>query len=315
MIGPMPDVPTHRPAAAALPGGRSRPGAGPVQVVASASTGPSADRIVGGGARSGPWPLHEALAARAAEARALAASPPQALMARAGLAVARLALALVPRARRVVVLAGPGNNGGDGFVAASWLHAAGLQVTVQDAGDAARAPADAAWARAEAARAGVTVVPLEDGATAASAGDAEVAAERVAAGAIVSDALDATRPDLVIDALLGLGTERPPHGLPALGIALARRWRAAGVPVLAVDLPSGLHPDTGQPLGDAVVAADATLCLLSLKPGCFTGRGRDLAGTVWFDDLGQDPDQARAGATAWLAAPRRTAAAAHAAHK
>ncbi len=230
---------------------------------------------------AGPWPLHSAAASRAAEAAALAATPPHALMQRAGLAVARLALAIAPHAQRVCVLAGPGNNGGDGLVAALHLHRAGRQVQVLRIGGAARMPADAADALQCARAAGV---PIADGTAAAA------------------------RADLVIDALLGLGTQRAPEGEFAQAIALAQ---AGGAPVLAVDLPSGLHPDTGQPLGDAVVHAQATLSLLTLKPGLFTGRGRDLAGAVWFDALGVDAP----GATAELAGAPALAARHHAQHK
>ncbi|MCC9646141.1 NAD(P)H-hydrate dehydratase [Rubrivivax sp. JA1029] len=201
------------------------------------------------------WPLHDAAASRAAEAAALAGAPPHALMRRAGLGVARLALALAPHARTVAVLAGPGNNGGDGLVAARHLHAAGKAVRVVLAGDSGRLPADAA--------------------------DALAAAQ--AAGVPIAQALDEAPAELVIDALLGLGTRRAPEGRIAAAIDWAATRRA---PVLAVDLPSGLHPDTGQPLGETCLRADATLALLTLKPGLFTGHGRDHAGQVWFDDLG-----------------------------
>ena len=77
-------------------------------------------------ATGGPWPLHDADASRAAEHAALALHAPHLLMAHAGLAVARLAMAWAPQARRVHVLAGPGNNGGDGLVAARHLCAAGV---------------------------------------------------------------------------------------------------------------------------------------------------------------------------------------------
>ncbi|MBK1712554.1 NAD(P)H-hydrate dehydratase [Rubrivivax gelatinosus] len=201
------------------------------------------------------WPLHTSAASRAAEAAALAVTPPHALMQRAGLGVARLALALAPHARTIAVLAGPGNNGGDGLVAARHLHAAGKALRVVLLGDEQRLPADAA--------------------------DALQAAR--AAGVPITDRLDEAPADLVVDALLGLGTTRAPEGRIAEAIA----WAAArGGPVLAVDLPTGLHPDTGQPLGAACVRATATLSLLTLKPGLFTGAGRDLAGSVWLDTLG-----------------------------
>ncbi len=229
----------------------------------------------------GPWPLHHAAASRAAEQLALAATPTGALMDRAGLAVARLALALTPQAGRVVVWVGPGNNGGDGLVAARHLLTAGKTVQVLLIGDPARQPADAALALERAVAAGVSV-------------------QRT-----VQPAFEA---DLAIDALLGLGTSRSPAGELAAAIAAINE---AGTPVLAVDLPSGLHPDTGAVLGDAAVRATATLALLSLKPGCFTHQGRDHAGEVWFDDLGlpaQPP-------TAWLSGPPAALHRAHAAHK
>lgn len=226
------------------------------------------------------WPLHDAAASRAAEAAALAATPPHALMRRAGLGVARLALALAPHVRSVAVLAGPGNNGGDGLVAARHLHAAGKAVRVVLAGDVGRQPADA--------------------------GDALAAAQ--AAGVPIAEALDEDQAEFIIDALLGLGTRRPPEGRIAAAIA----WAASrGAPVLAVDLPSGLHPDTGQQLGDACIRADATLALLTLKPGLFTGHGRDHAGQVWFDDLGVTTG----GETARLAAAPARAERRHAQHK
>ncbi len=233
-------------------------------------------------ANHGPWPLHDAAASRVAEAAALALHPPFELMARAGLAVARLALAIGPRARRVQVWAGPGNNGGDGLVAARHLHGAGLAVHVNLIGDAARLPADAARALREAEAAGVAISAGLGGAPAA--------------------------PELAIDALLGLGASRAPAGQIAEAIAQLNAGRA---PVLAVDLPSGLHPDTGWPLGEAAVRASTTLSLLSLKPGCFTGAGRDLAGEVWLDALGVEAPSP----TAWLGGAPTVSLRGHATHK
>ncbi len=88
-------------------------------------------------------------ASRAIEAAALAQHAPHALMQRAGLAVARLALAVAPHARRVWVACGPGNNGGDGLVAATHLHRAGLEVQATLLGDAQRLPDDARQALAD----------------------------------------------------------------------------------------------------------------------------------------------------------------------
>lgn len=233
-------------------------------------------------------PLHGPAASRRIEQAAQAGLAPHTLMRRAGLAVARLALALAPHSRTVWIAAGPGNNGGDGLDAAITLRRAGKDVRVTLAGDAARLPADAAEALARAQAAGVTI----------DAGDAPALAPQ----------------DLAIDALLGLGGSRAPQGRIA---ALIRQLTGLPCPILAVDLPSGLDGLTGQPLGEACVHATHTLSLLTLKPGLYTGRGRDLAGEVWFDDLGVDPGEVSP--DAWLSgaddaqaghAPRR-----HAQHK
>ncbi|RTL34610.1 MAG: NAD(P)H-hydrate dehydratase [Burkholderiales bacterium] len=177
-----------------------------------------------------PLPLFDVAASRRIEARALAHSPD--LMERAGLAVAKLALALRRGEGPVWVVCGPGNNGGDGQVAARRLAAHGVPVHVSPA-------------RPE-------------------------------------------RPSLVIDALLGLGLNRAPTEDMLAAIAA---MQASGAPILAVDLPSGLLADTGQPAGSAAVRADHTLTLLTLKPGLFTGEGRAHAGEIWFDDLGIAPDE------------------------
>jgi hydroxyethylthiazole kinase-like uncharacterized protein yjeF len=204
------------------------------------------------------WPLFDAAASRRLEQAALEVSAPHALMARAGLGVARLALAVAPQARRIWVAAGPGNNGGDGLVAAMHLHRLGLAVQVSLLGDAARLPADAALALVQAREAGVPITAGLDSATACSA-------------------------DLAIDALLGLGSRRAPEGAFAEAVQQLNAGRA---PVLAVDLPTGLCGDSGACLGDAAVVAAHTLSLLTLKPGLFTAQGRNHAGRVWFDPLG-----------------------------
>lgn len=179
---------------------------------------------------SATWPLFDVAASRSIEARALAHSPD--LMERAGLAVAKLALALRRDDGPVWVVCGPGNNGGDGRIAARLLAAQGLAVHVG-------------------------FEPPE-------------------------------RPALVIDALLGLGLNRPPASEL---LAAINAMQACGAPLLAVDLPSGLLADTGQPAGELALRADHTLTLLTLKPGLFTGEGRMYCGQIWFDDLGIAPDE------------------------
>lgn len=207
---------------------------------------------------TGPWPLFNAGSSRRLEQAALAKAAPHALMAAAGLSVARLALAIAPHSRTMWIAAGPGNNGGDGLVAARHLLQAGKQVVVSLLGRPEKLPADARHALQQAQQAGVTI-----------------------------EASLPTRTDheLAIDALLGLGVSRAPSGDIAEAIAMLNRSNPS---VLAVDLPSGLSGDTGVPCGVAVRATQ-TLALLSLKPGLFTAQGRDHAGSIWFDALDVDP--------------------------
>jgi ADP-dependent NAD(P)H-hydrate dehydratase / NAD(P)H-hydrate epimerase len=202
------------------------------------------------------WPLHDAAQSRRIEATATAALPPHTLMRRAGLSLARLALALAPHAQRVWIAAGPGNNGGDGLEAAMHLHRAGKSVEVSLVGDAATLPADAAASWQRAREAGVRI------------GDGAAPREPC---------------DVAIDAVLGLGATRAPDGALA---DLVRAVNACPGVRLAADIPSGLAADTGMPWGEHAVRATHTLALLTLKPGLFTAHGRDHAGAIWFDDLG-----------------------------
>lgn len=233
-------------------------------------------------AHNGPWPLLDTAASRAHEQAAQAKRPPGALMAEAGLAVARLALARWPRARNVRVWAGPGNNGGDGLVAARHLHAQGLDVQVLLLGDPSHWPTDAAAAWSLARQASLSMQPWRG---------SEVAAA-----------------DLEIDALLGLGAARAPRGAVAEAVAAINRQPG---PVLAVDLPTGLHPDTGALLGIEAVRATATVSLLNLKAGCFTAQGRDHCGEIWLSTLGHAAESG----TATLSAAPRPRPRHHASHK
>lgn len=227
--------------------------------------------------------LFDAAASRRIEQAAAAHLPAHALMRRAGLAVARLAAALAPHARCIWIACGPGNNGGDGFEAAAQLFLRGFDVHVSFAGEEGRLPADALDALQRARLAGVSVSTEPPG-----------------------------QYDLAIDALLGLGAARAPSGVMAHW--LARMYHQDGA-VLSVDLPSGLHADTGAAAFDFGHAAGMRHCLslLTLKPGLFTAQGRDAAGQVWFDDLG-----CAAGgepAAAHLNAPPLEQVRAHATHK
>ncbi len=225
---------------------------------------------------------------RALEAR-LQAGSTSPLMDRAGLATARLALAVAPHARRIWVAAGPGNNGGDGLEAAQHLHRWGLVVQVSLLADPEQLPADA---RRALERARARGVPIHSG--------------------LPTPPVDLGPQDLCIDALLGMGARRAPQGLLLQAIELIN---ASPAQVLAIDVPSGLDPDSGQRLG-ACVQATHTLTMLGAKPGLLMGHGRDTSGTLWLDALGLPDD-----ASDWqvpdaelnppqVSAPRR-----HASHK
>ncbi|MEQ1658520.1 MAG: NAD(P)H-hydrate epimerase, partial [Hylemonella sp.] len=178
-----------------------------------------------------PQPLHGAAATRTLEAALATTLPPHTLMQRAGLATARLALAIAPHARNYWIACGPGNNGGDGLEAAMHLQQWGKTPLVSWLGTPATAPADARASHARAVAAGVRFV----------------------------DAPPADC-DICVDALLGTGTSRAPEGRLADWIA---HINTLGVPVLAVDLPSGLNADTGATPGPCVRASH-TLSLLTL---------------------------------------------------
>lgn len=238
------------------------------------------------------WPLHDSAQTRQIEALASQGLAPHTLMQSAGLASARLALALAPHAQAVWIACGPGNNGGDGLEAAMHLQQWGKPATVTLFAGHAALPADAATALLRAREAGVSFVESPPPLTAQ---------------------------DLCIDAVLGLGQ----HRALTAGLAQATQWlNTAGVPVLALDLPTGLCADTGRDLnasreahGQAAstVRATHTLSLLTLKPGLFTAEGRAHAGQVWFDDLGVSCATV-AHCARLIAAPMRTEAT-HSAHK
>ncbi|MDX1608725.1 MAG: NAD(P)H-hydrate dehydratase [Halofilum sp. (in: g-proteobacteria)] len=179
-----------------------------------------------------------------------------ALMTRAAEAAFRGLRLRWPAARRIAVCCGGGNNGGDGLVIARLARAAGLEVELALKGDPARL-------RGAAARA------WEDWNGPAQA----------------LDALDPAAHDVVVDALLGTGLDRPVEGEIAAAIDALN---AAATPVLAVDIPSGLDADAGAVLGTAVRAA-LTVTFIGPKRGLYTGAGIECAGSVLFDDLDTPP--------------------------
>lgn len=240
------------------------------------------------------WPVYGSNALRELEAH-LQSSSPQRLMQQAGLAAARLALAIAPHARRIWVAAGPGNNGGDGLETALHLHQWGKQVVVSWMGSAAHAPPDAlmAWQRATAAGVHIqSTVP-------------EVWLNNM-------DGLD-----LCIDALLGLGANR---ALSTEMQVLVRTIHQCPGQVLAIDGPTGLNLENGQRLGNSdaqalAVHADHTLTFIAAKPGLFMGHGRDACGQIWLDDLGHQAQPSHVTPQAWLNPICAPATKRHASHK
>jgi NAD(P)H-hydrate epimerase len=205
------------------------------------------------------WPLASAEAMRGLDRHTIEklGVPGELLMECAGRLVAALAEAELAPGRRVVVLAGPGNNGGDGLVAARHLQLRGVPVVVALAADPARVRGDAARNLERAERAGV---------------------------AFSGPRWRAEPGDVIVDALFGTGLARPLEGEAA---AAVRRILAArpACRVVAVDLPSGLDADTGQPLG-ACVQADLTVTLALPKLGLALEPGRSLAGRVVVGRIG-----------------------------
>jgi hydroxyethylthiazole kinase-like uncharacterized protein yjeF len=174
------------------------------------------------------------------------------LMENAGRATADAAAALL-QGRRVTIVAGPGNNGGDGFVAARYLAERGISVRVSFVGDKAKLK-----------------------------GDAALAADRWSGPVEAASAASLTDCDLIIDALFGAGLDRDVEGLPR---AMIETMNAAGAPVVAVDLPSGVNGTTGAVMGVAVNAAH-TVTFFRRKTGHLLLPGRLRCGAIQVADIG-----------------------------
>ncbi|AOZ06402.1 bifunctional ADP-dependent NAD(P)H-hydrate dehydratase/NAD(P)H-hydrate epimerase [Cupriavidus malaysiensis] len=213
-------------------------------------------------------PLYDTAGVRAIEHAAQAALPPFTLMARAGTAAAGWLARHMPQGP-LLCLAGPGNNGGDALVAATVLHRAGRQVEAWLAADPLKLPADAGRAWQEARAAGV---PLREFGT-------QVGTDAAAQPGALPDWPAGTA--AILDGLLGIGLNRPAGGRIADWIA---HVNASGLPVFALDVPSGLFADTGA--GKPAVQAARTLTFLAAKPGLLTLDGRDRAGAVDIAPLG-----------------------------
>ncbi len=200
-------------------------------------------------------------------ATAEAAVPSLELMENAGHGATELALSRYPDARRVAIVCGTGNNGGDGFVVARLLKTHGREARVLLAGEVARLRGDAlansnAWVDAGGSLVTVTESSLD-----------------VLAGALAEA-------DLVVDALFGTGLDRE---LTGLAREVVLRIQSAHKPTLALDLPSGLDADTGATLGVAV-RADVTATFARKKRGLCTPAGAEHAGEVVVVPIGIPPE-------------------------
>lgn len=206
-----------------------------------------------------PLALYRAAQVRELDARLIAAGTPGFdLMQRAAHAVWRALRRRWPQAGEVTVLAGRGNNAGDGYLLAMLAQRAGWRVRVLAVGDPAQLGGDAATACAEARAAGVLIEPWSECAPLCG---------------------------VLVDALLGTGLSGAVREPYAQAIRLAN---ASGLPRLAVDIPSGLCADTGRVLGVAL-QAELTVSFIGLKLGLFCLDGPDCCGTLVFDDLRGDP--------------------------
>jgi NAD(P)H-hydrate epimerase len=184
------------------------------------------------------------------------------LMENAAIGVAAAALKMVRRGARIAIYCGPGNNGGDGLAAARHLVNAGAEVEIVLSGPGRK-----------------------------YSGDAVVNYRIARAMGIPVRASASARPALIIDALLGTGLDRAVEGTIKRLIARINS-RPRGVRVLAVDIPSGLDANTGEPLGDAV-RADATVTLVGLKVGFLNPQARPYIGKVQVAGIGAPSELVR----------------------
>lgn len=196
-----------------------------------------------------------------------AAHAHQALMEQAGQAAADLAMRLQPdKTRPVVILAGPGNNGGDAFVVARHLHTQGYRVYLVFSSDPETLPTDAAQAWKKLRSTGLGWKKS------------------------LADLPASIRWGLIIDGLFGIGLTRAPEGIYAQWIAQANAWQQHdNCPLLALDCPSGLNADTGCRPGTCI-SATHTITFIRGKPGLWTADGPDYCGEIHLATLGIGED-------------------------
>lgn len=207
-----------------------------------------------------PDTLHTAAETRALDAAIIAAGTPGiVLMKRAARAALESLLSHWPEPSCITVFCGGGNNGGDGYLLAALAAERGISAHIIALVPPDTLTGDAATAQQYARTAGVTVADWHAG-------------------------IDLPVTGVIVDALLGTGSSGAPRG--PFGAAIAA-INDSGLPVLAIDLPSGLDADTGCAEG-AVVIADATITFIALKRGLFTADAPDVTGIIEFVSLDTD---------------------------
>lgn len=249
-----------------------------------------------------PYALHTAAQTRALEQKMTKAMPTNTLVKRAGAAVARLSRALTPHASCIWIACGPGDNGGDGLAAAVQLQP---------------------WALANSIQLLVTWCGTEEY---LSAHTLDTLRQSRACGVQFVD----TAPehcDLVIDAVLGLGVHDQFSGeynTERHARALIQQVNSCTGLRLCVDMPSGLHPDSGQmtlahEISTSHARATFTLTFFTLKPGLFTAHGRDASGEIWLDELGAEnhfqPETGQLWLGAFQTVGNKTTSTRHSSHK
>ena len=203
------------------------------------------------------FPIYTTSAMRKLEE--LAAPASGTLMERAGAAAAEFARSLCgDTAKAVLVVAGPGNNGGDAFEVAAHLRRWFFRVSVVFSGERDKLPEDA---------------------------QAALGKWEAAGGTLLHHVPGEPRFDLAVDGLFGTGLARPLAGTHG---TLVEKLNALGVPILAIDIPSGIDADTGAIMGCAVRASH-TVTFIAHKPGLLTLDGPDHCGELKLDTLGLDP--------------------------
>lgn len=190
------------------------------------------------------------------------------MMRRAGRAAFEFLRERTPIDAKIVLLVGPGNNGGDALACAAELASAGYAPKIVLHGDPTKFGADAhaAWQRIQ---------------------------ECSLAASMTEQFSEGYQPDWIIDGLFGIGLSRPIDKGIGSTIHWSNAMRAQGTRVLALDAPSGIDADTGALIGDTAIIADHTLTFIAFKPGLLTGPALDHVGELHLADLGLDVGEQR----------------------